>query len=305
MLPGTSGLTLARHLRDHTQAAVLFLTARDEVADRLAGFEAGAGRLHRQTLRDGRAAGQDQGGIAPVSGKLRSGRLQVADLLVDEDAGEVIRAGETIAVTATELRLLDVPRPKPRAGAVQDADPHPGVGLRGLRPESGGGLCLGVAQEVGGQRFAADPHGARGRLSAERVRAADAGLVTVTAMSQDKPLRTVSLRRRVAVWTLLLLVVVLTTLGLVVNWLLGDALRSDLRQRLDGQGQLRRRPAGAGRYGTDSCRSAGRRRGVQLVHLRRTSVRGSGYPVTAPATGRRSGSATTPSEAGRRADHQL
>ena len=43
----------------------------------------------------------------------------------------------------------------------------------------------------------------------------------------------VSLRRRVAVWTLLLLVVVLTALGLVVNWLLGDALRSDLQQRLE------------------------------------------------------------------------
>ena len=54
-----------------------------------------------------------------------------------------------------------------------------------------------------------------------------------TASAQDKPLKTVSLRRRVAVWTLLLLVVVLTTLGLVVNWLLGDALRSDLRQRLE------------------------------------------------------------------------
>ena len=57
--------------------------------------------------------------------------------------------------------------------------------------------------------------------------------MTVTAMAEDKPLRTVSLRRRVAVWTLLLLVIVLTTLGLVVNWLLGDALRSDLRQRLE------------------------------------------------------------------------
>ena len=42
MLPGASGLQLARHLREHTQASVLFLTARDAVADRLAGFDAGA-----------------------------------------------------------------------------------------------------------------------------------------------------------------------------------------------------------------------------------------------------------------------
>lgn len=49
----------------------------------------------------------------------------------------------------------------------------------------------------------------------------------------DRPLRTVSLRRRVTVWVLLLLLVVLAGMGLVVNWLLGDALRSDLRQRLE------------------------------------------------------------------------
>ncbi len=49
----------------------------------------------------------------------------------------------------------------------------------------------------------------------------------------DRPLKTVSLRRRVTVWVLLLLVVVLTVMGLLVNWLLGDALRSDLRQRLE------------------------------------------------------------------------
>lgn len=53
-----------------------------------------------------------------------------------------------------------------------------------------------------------------------------------TAPPVDRPLRTVSLRRRVAVWVLLLLVVVLTVMGLVVNWLLGDALKSDLTHRL-------------------------------------------------------------------------
>ena len=54
-----------------------------------------------------------------------------------------------------------------------------------------------------------------------------------TEMHPDRPLRTVSLRRRVTLWVLLLLLVVLAGMGLVVNWLLGDALRSDLRQRLE------------------------------------------------------------------------
>lgn len=54
-----------------------------------------------------------------------------------------------------------------------------------------------------------------------------------TETHPDRPLRTVSLRRRVTLWVLLLLLVVLTGMGLVVNWLLGDALRSDLKQRLE------------------------------------------------------------------------
>ena len=55
----------------------------------------------------------------------------------------------------------------------------------------------------------------------------------VSTPPTDRPLRTVSLRRRVTLWVLLLLFVVLTGMGLVVNWLLGDALRSDLKQRLE------------------------------------------------------------------------
>jgi len=42
MLPGQSGLALADHLRRNTQTAVVFVTARDAVTDRLAGFDAGA-----------------------------------------------------------------------------------------------------------------------------------------------------------------------------------------------------------------------------------------------------------------------
>ena len=105
MLPGTSGLKLARHLREHTQAAVLFLTARDAVADRLAGFEAGADDYIIKPFVMAELLARTRA-VLRRSGKLRSGRLQVADLLVDEDSGEVFRAGQAIAVTATELRLL-------------------------------------------------------------------------------------------------------------------------------------------------------------------------------------------------------
>lgn len=105
MLPGASGLTLARHLREHTQAAMLFLTARDAVADRLAGFDAGADDYVVKPFVMAELLARTRA-VLRRAGRLRSGRLQVADLLVDEDAGEVIRAGHPIQVTATELRLL-------------------------------------------------------------------------------------------------------------------------------------------------------------------------------------------------------
>lgn len=105
MLPGSSGLALARHLRDHTETAVLFLTARDAVSDRLAGFDAGADDYILKPFVMAELLARTRA-VLRRSGKLRSARLQVADLLVDEDAGEVIRAGQPVPVTATEMRLL-------------------------------------------------------------------------------------------------------------------------------------------------------------------------------------------------------
>lgn len=105
MLPGTSGLKLARHLREHTQTSVLFLTARDALADRLAGFEVGADDYILKPFVMAELLARTRA-VLRRSGKLRSNRLQVGDLLVDEDAGDVLRAGESIPVTATELRLL-------------------------------------------------------------------------------------------------------------------------------------------------------------------------------------------------------
>ncbi len=105
MLPGASGLQLARHLREHTQASVLFLTARDAVADRLAGFDAGADDYIVKPFVMAELLARTRA-VLRRSGKTRSRRLQVADLLVDEDAGEVIRDGVVIPVTATEMRLL-------------------------------------------------------------------------------------------------------------------------------------------------------------------------------------------------------
>ena len=109
MLPDMSGLDVLRRLRaDATDVPVLFLTAMDAVEDRVAGLTAGgddyvtkpfsleevAARLRALIRRATRLRVQDDALVA------------VGDLTLDEDSHEVRRAGEPIALTATEFELL-------------------------------------------------------------------------------------------------------------------------------------------------------------------------------------------------------
>ena len=110
MLPGIDGLELCRRLRSEAQmlAPVLMLTARDTLADKLAGFEHGAddylikpfdlaeleARLHA-LLR--RARGGVQGEI-----------LHVADLVFDTRTMKVTRAGTELLLTPIGLKILKV-----------------------------------------------------------------------------------------------------------------------------------------------------------------------------------------------------
>jgi len=105
MLPGgRDGFTLAAAARSWGDVPVLLLTARDAVEDRLRGFEAGADDyvikpfVVEELLARVRA-------VLRRSGRGESA-LQVADLVVDEEAGAAHRDGRPLDLTATELRLL-------------------------------------------------------------------------------------------------------------------------------------------------------------------------------------------------------
>ncbi len=106
MLPGRDGLEIARRLRAARIAApILMLTARDALHDRLRGFDAGAddylakpfafeellARLRAIMRRTGAAADQ----------------LVVGDLVLDDRAHEVTRAGRTIDLSPKEYALLE------------------------------------------------------------------------------------------------------------------------------------------------------------------------------------------------------
>ncbi len=106
MLPGIDGLEVTRRFRAAgDELAILMLTARDDVRDRVEGLETGAddylvkpfsieellARVHALLRRRAAAAGEV---------------LRFTDLELDVDAREARRGGRAITLTTTEFSLL-------------------------------------------------------------------------------------------------------------------------------------------------------------------------------------------------------
>ncbi|MEC3955345.1 response regulator transcription factor [Nocardia sp. CDC153] len=110
MMPGMDGFGLLRRLRaDGIDSPVLFLTARDDVDDKITGLTLGAddyvtkpfsleevvARLRVILRRAGRAAPET-----------KSSRLRFADIELDDDTHEVWKSGEPVSLSPTEFTLL-------------------------------------------------------------------------------------------------------------------------------------------------------------------------------------------------------
>ncbi len=109
MMPGLDGFGVTRRLRDRGRdTPVLFLTAKDDVADRVAGLTVGGDdyvtkpfSLEEVVARI-RAILRRTGAGADAA----EGRLVFHDLELDEDSHEVRRAGHDIDLSPTEFKLL-------------------------------------------------------------------------------------------------------------------------------------------------------------------------------------------------------
>jgi DNA-binding response OmpR family regulator len=108
MLPGMSGLDVARRLREaNVQIPILMLTARDTEADVIKGLDCGADDYVTKPfsfevlLARIRALSRR----APISAPLI---LRVGDLTLDTSSREASRAGRRITLTRTEYGLLEL-----------------------------------------------------------------------------------------------------------------------------------------------------------------------------------------------------
>ncbi|GAB2894984.1 heavy metal response regulator transcription factor IrlR [Paraburkholderia jirisanensis] len=105
MLPGQDGWTVLHQLRRTQATPVLFLSARDDVADRVKGLELGADDYLAKPFDFVEL-------LARVRSILRRGQpreatlLKIADLELDLTRRKALRQGATILLTAKEFALL-------------------------------------------------------------------------------------------------------------------------------------------------------------------------------------------------------
>jgi two-component system response regulator MprA len=114
LMPGVSGLDVCRHVRRNgSSLPVLMLTARDAVADRVAGLDAGADDYLVKPF-----ALEEL--LARVRALLRRASpgpdevLRFADLELSPSRREVRRSGDPIELTRTEFNLLELFMRNPR-----------------------------------------------------------------------------------------------------------------------------------------------------------------------------------------------
>ena len=104
MLPGRDGFVLLPLVRRASRAAVVMLTARDTVADRVAGLGGGADDYLVKPF----AMAELVARVHAVLRRTRAGgsTTAVGDLTLDEDATTVRRGARAVELTETERRLL-------------------------------------------------------------------------------------------------------------------------------------------------------------------------------------------------------
>ena len=109
MLPDLDGFEVQRQLADNGgKIPVVFLTAKDGTEDKIRGLTMGADDYVTKPFSLEELVARVRAVLRRANGpdKTETGRLQFADLEMDEESHEVWRANEAIELTPTEFTLL-------------------------------------------------------------------------------------------------------------------------------------------------------------------------------------------------------
>ena len=131
MLPDLEGIEVGRRLREQGfKTAILFLTAKDAVENKVEALRAGGDDYVTKPFSLAEVVARVQAILRRTNGDLPGDVLRYADLRLDEARHEVFRGEEPIALTATEFSLLRYFLLNPRARALEGADPPERVAVR-------------------------------------------------------------------------------------------------------------------------------------------------------------------------------
>jgi len=115
LMPRLDGLELTRRLRaDGSEVPILMLTARDQVADRVEGLEAGADDYLVKPFALEELVARVRALLRRLGPDDTATTLRFADLELDTGTREVRRDGASITLTRTEFALLELFMRNPR-----------------------------------------------------------------------------------------------------------------------------------------------------------------------------------------------
>lgn len=110
MIPGEDGMELCRQIRAISELApipVIFLTAKTEESDRLAGFDLGADDYITKPFSPRELVARVKAVLRRFEPPLTQQKIRMGNLEIDSGAMSVEVGGKAVTTTATEFRLLE------------------------------------------------------------------------------------------------------------------------------------------------------------------------------------------------------